>query len=339
MTSRLVTTTVASVCLLSCLGATAALAADPAPCGPLKQIAATIPLTARTANLFTLQVTLNGTTFNMVMGTGQPFSMIDTDVGKSLNLRVARALGLPQARVQDVVIGGAIRGQNVPFVVGPYSMKAPDGTSSIPDLAGLLAPDQLGQFDMDVDFGARTLKLMSPDHCKGRVVYWQGPTGIVPIRVRNGLVYVDVTLDGHLFHARVDTGAAMSVLYKYQAALYFDLTEKSPDMTVNGEMRTSTNGVTGPVSKTYGHTFKTMDFEGVAVGNPNIQIIDIPPPGSYEDMILGMDVLSKLHLYFAFKEGTLYVSPGSPPPDTGPAKPADASKPNDAKAGDGIAPP
>jgi predicted aspartyl protease len=311
---------------------TAAIAADPAPCGPLKQIAATIPLTARTSNLFTLPVSLNGTSFNMLLGTGGTSSIITTDVGKSLGLRVVRPLGIAQTRVLDVVIGGAIRGQNVPFMVADYMINAADGTPAIPDLGGVLAPDQLDQFDMDADFGAHTLKLMSPDHCKGRVIYWQGPTGIVPIHMHNGLVYIDVTLDGHVFHARVDTAASLSVLYRNQAASYFDLTEKSPDVTVDGEIRTtSTDGAIHrhQVGKMYSHTFKTMDFEGVAVGNPHMEIEDSPLPDSYEEMILGMDVLSKLHLYFAFKEGALYVSPGTTPPDAARLDAAGAARTGD----------
>jgi hypothetical protein len=77
----------------------------------------------------------------------------------------------------------------------------------------------------------------------------------------------------------------------------------------------------------YRYAFKTLTFEGVTVGNPNIEILpnvmnrnadqshkmntniernsdDVALPV----VIVGMDVLAKLHLYFAFKERKLYIT-------------------------------
>ena len=345
MKLRTAKTTVAAACLIFGLNATDAFAADPAPCGPLRQITTAIPLTETAARTFTLPVTMNGSVENMLLDTGGMYSMLTPKTTDALKLKrvytgptLNNVLGMSTmyaTRVADLRIGG-LKGTDVPFTVMP----ANDSTFD-----GLMALAQLDQFDLDVDFGARSMKFMSPDHCKGHVIYWHGPTGIIPIRLTDQHAYVDVVLDGVTFHALIDTGATRTTLYANQAEHHFNLTETSSDVKFDGTLGAKkADGTIVRQLKMYEHRFQTLDFEGVGVSNPTVQIFHQNGGETYEDMILGMDVLSKLHLYFAFKEGTLYVSPGSPPPDAAPARAMAAStaveaEAKDAKAGDGKAPP
>jgi tetratricopeptide (TPR) repeat protein len=84
--------------------------------------------------------------------------------------------------------------------------------------------------------------------------------------------------------------------------------------------------------KTYGHTFKTLSFGAIEVNNPHITILpnaigrnlskaqltgdrtksekdlfDVP------DMVIGMNVLRKLHIYLATKENKMYISQAAAP--------------------------
>ena len=81
---------------------------------------------------------------------------------------------------------------------------------------------------------------------------------------------------------------------------------------------------------TDGHTFSSLDFEGVTVKSPYVVIIPdkigskdanngestdnrarrMDDPRDAPDMLIGMDVLKKLHLYIAFNEEKIYISPG-----------------------------
>ena len=83
----------------------------------------------------------------------------------------------------------------------------------------------------------------------------------------------------------------------------------------------------------FGHAFSTLDFEGVAVKNPHIVIVpDLvgtkDPNNGFQtgtrvkmvddledraDMLIGMSILKKLHLYIAFGENKLYLSEASAP--------------------------
>jgi hypothetical protein len=79
----------------------------------------------------------------------------------------------------------------------------------------------------------------------------------------------------------------------------------------------------------YQHRFASLDFGGVAVANP---VVDILPglgrgprlpsatgtriaDGETEqlpDMLIGMDILRHLHLYISYREQKLYITPSTP---------------------------
>jgi hypothetical protein len=78
----------------------------------------------------------------------------------------------------------------------------------------------------------------------------------------------------------------------------------------------------------YLHRFAKLEFDGVVVNNPDIAILPniigrsadrsqqstgnraIPrnTPAVVSQLIIGMDILRKLHIYIAFREGRLYIA-------------------------------
>jgi hypothetical protein len=155
---------------------------------------------------------------------------------------------------------------------------------------------------------------------------------------------VPVTIDGHELKATIDTGATLSIIRLDRAKYVFGLQPDSPDMTVVGHVGDDQKA---PI---FSYPFKTLTFGDITVTNPHIHIYtdivnknadhsastefrakmvsdDITLP----DVIIGMHVLRKLHLYMALREGKLYFTeasaPASPTPVTAPAAaPADAPK-------------
>ncbi len=70
------------------------------------------------------------------------------------------------------------------------------------------------------------------------------------------------------------------------------------------------------------HRFRTLTFDGVEVINP-LFVLKPSPSGAHRvgmadspDITIGMNVLRKLHLYFAFGERLLYVSSAAGPEET-----------------------
>lgn len=127
-----------------------------------------------------------------------------------------------------------------------------------------------------------------------------------------------VMLDGHLFTASIDTGQEVSTINSKTAQEYLDVPpddhssdqpQSHPDQPVQPGTETVT--VTGWRAQ---HRFRTLTFGGVTVINP-LFVLKPGPMGVRKagdpqspDITIGMNVLRKLHLYFAFGERMLYVS-------------------------------
>jgi predicted aspartyl protease len=336
-------------------------------CGPLKivDIVHMLPTLSGSADL--VPVVIGGKPRAFVLDTGGYLSQIARPLAKELNLPIRQGrhelydvvgnVSRDETRVPELKLG-AITDTDVPLMVSPAL-----DTDAMRGIEGLLAPDLLIKYDLELDFGMDTLNLFSPDHCPGHVVYWQAPeVAAMPISLEqprfspdhretdilkqvtvhaadlaaqelDGFhIYVPVTLDGHVIRAWIDTGATTTALRKDDAEQLFGLVPGSPDTPERGVLN-------GEASlKTYSHRFKNLAFGPVSIAGPRLAIIpnamgrNIDPQPLVADrakterdlvmepdLILGMDVLRRLHLYFAFREEKMYVSFASTPP--GPVEP------------------
>ncbi|HWF63668.1 MAG TPA: aspartyl protease family protein [Rhizomicrobium sp.] len=230
---------------------------------------------------------------------------------------------------------GARSQSEVTMAVAPN----PDLGTALP-YDGLLATDLFPGDDIDMDFGARRLTTFAPDHCAGRVIYWPADhIAVVPITESHNLIIIPVMVGGHALNAVLDTGSQYTVMNMGVANHLFGLTPSSPNVTP----LTEANG--NKSITLYRHLFDKLTFEGVEVSNlqvyllpnqvavhdrprslfllgpdhlqrtdthmlessgpltePESQTVSIP------DVIIGMDVLRHLHVYFAAKERRLYIT-------------------------------
>jgi tetratricopeptide (TPR) repeat protein len=142
--------------------------------------------------------------------------------------------------------------------------------------------------------------------------------------MRGANIFVPVMLDGHEIKALIDTGATNTALRMDEAERLFGLSMGSADTpekgTLNGEASL----------KIYSHQFKNLSFGTVNIADVRLSIIpnamgrnvDLTPLVwdrtkterdlvNEPELILGMDVLRRLHLYIAFQERKIYISPSS----------------------------
>ena len=175
-------------------------------------------------------------------------------------------------------------------------------------MAGILGLDFLSSYDLDLDFGADRMRLFSPNHCEGKVMYWQAPVlGRVPL-VPSDVIYVRVDLDGHSILAAINTGESRSAISREVAEKLFRFTPGEADTVEMDEAL--------PGEKLYRHVFGKLSFGDIQVQNPHIVIIPLKKAfggTEFPDLFIGTDILRKLHLYFAFQERMMYVSPASAP--------------------------
>jgi predicted aspartyl protease len=153
-------------------------------------------------------------------------------------------------------------------------------------------------------------------------VYWSAPAvAIVPFTLdRGGHIIFRMTLEGKRLDALLDTGASATNLNLDIAKRTFNVDVNAPDVEKIGELA---GGYTASV---YRRKFKSLAFEGVTINEPLINLLpnmlgpgQAPNTGSLiresrglPNLILGMSVLGKLHVYIAYKERKLYISAANP---------------------------
>ncbi|MDE1986531.1 MAG: aspartyl protease family protein [Alphaproteobacteria bacterium] len=197
--------------------------------------------------------------------------------------------------------------------------------------SGALGADFLRAYDVDLDFGANKLNLISRDHCEGNVVYWKSERlAKLPMLVMdNDKIAFSMNLDGHDLETILNTGVPMSTINMRTAKTLYDVDNDSPGNKVEGKL--------GDGTVLYSHVFKTLSAEGLAISNPKIVLMPnraeqtiqhmrhgwrgplLAPAGQQQpDLVLGMAELRHLHVYIDYHYQTIYLTPA----DAGSSAPA-----------------
>lgn len=187
---------------------------------------------------------------------------------------------------------------------------------------GLVGADFLSRFDADFDFGQKTLNLISPKHCKGRVVYWTTGYTTVPLQLTDSRqLFIPATLDGRNVSAMIDAGASWAAISEGSASRIFGVNAQSQGAEPARD--TSAQSLWR-----FTYRFDALSFEGVSVKRPLISVYadatnrafarQHTDRGQFDprtavrleeaDPTVGMSVLSSLHLYVSYDEQLLYIS-------------------------------
>lgn len=288
-----------------------AQAADASNCKPLRLINS-IKMTANAdRSRFYVPVEINGTPKNFLLDTGGGMTQILESTAKELKLDDTYSRIVVQDLYGDVsdravrvktLDMGTQRGEdlNIHLAANPT---LPDGA------AGLLSTDLFLQYDIDLDFGANRLNYFSQDHCEGRVAYWpERPLAVMPVDLYGGHLNVDVTLDGQPFHAILDTGAPTTTTRVADVIGAFQLERGSPELPL------APGDPDRPDLKYYTHKFERLSFGDITVLHPQIFLrpddgVNRFATGRNKNVIIGLNVLRQLHIYIAYGEKKLYISP------------------------------
>jgi predicted aspartyl protease len=307
------------------LSASDAAAADAAPC-KLK-VYSTLAITTDQNGMVQVPVTVAGQTVNFIVDTGSGFTAIREALAHKLGLQF---IGLEAQRLRmfdgtDIAYGAEAPGTmlgKLPLGDKYSFMVMPDGEQFPAE--GLLGEDLLSIFDVDFDFAGGKMHLIAPSDCGDAVVYWTGNYAKVPISMgdasgindyNKGLVrvgssidtkpiYAHANLDGKDVRVQFDTGAFATVIRYSQAKFLLGLREDDPNLKPVKTPRK--DGL--PM---YTYTFKTMAIGGITVNNPVLYVIGSPANEHVDvtaPMLLGMDVLRKLHIYLSYQNRMMYVS-------------------------------
>lgn len=260
--------------------------------------------------LLDIQAAYTGITEN----TANALSLVRERMPKDVRVMVGGHWITELARVPAFQMG-SLHAENIKLLVGF------DVGSASPAADGLLGLDFLHGQDVELDIAHAKLNLFSSHHCPGQVIYWKSPGNVVaaiPLTLEpTANMLVHMKLDGQAILAGI-TSASPSEIGMSDAHRLFGLDEHSGGLS-------STSNPEWPGKTYYSFPFKNLQVEGLTVQNPAILIVpesddhDGPscdPRGRLQsktcfgnaEVFLGLSVLRKLHLYFAFGEKTLYAT-------------------------------
>ena len=225
-----------------------------------------------------------------------------------------------RVRVASFTIAGATV-QNLQFLV---ANDRDMGKSEPYD--GVLTGSLFPQYDVNFDFGAKQLSFLDSTTCAdpNQVAFWPHTVvAVIPMTIKNGRIVVPVTINGHSLDAVIDTGLPRTVMRRDIAERMFDIKTDTPDTPADGDAED------GMGQQIYRHVFPQMSFGGVTADNVPARIqtnsmvhpirreptlgsraqFATNPADRIPDLALGMDMLHQLHLYAAFGQNQLYVTP------------------------------
>jgi predicted aspartyl protease len=265
-------------------------------------------------------VSLSGRSERVIVDTGGVFSMLTWKTVRDLrmdehylNTKAIYMLNGSSAHyfvdADDLGLGG-LTVPRFPFVVMPA-----DWTLS--DADGTIAPDLFSRFDVELDFDARRMRLF-PATCGSPAPGQRSHFVAVPIRSdEHALMHVRASVDGTDVDGVIDTGSGQSVLR-------LDVADTVLGRSVRESERVHTGSGTSNAWDVYRAPFHELRFGQVLVKDPDLYImtdklalvrqygelrhywrtISVEPP----QLIIGMSVLRKLHLYISYKTNTLYAA-------------------------------
>jgi beta-lactamase regulating signal transducer with metallopeptidase domain len=223
-------------------------------------------------------------------------------------------------RIASFTMGDAT-GHDLSFTVA----KDPELGRSKP-YDGLMTGDFFRQYDVEVDFAQNKLNYLTPSSCTDpdQIVYWpHAAVAAIPMTNFAGKIQVEVSIQGHIIPAVIDTASSHTVMRRDIAELMLGFKADTPDMMPDGDVED------GVGLQVYRHTFSKISFAGgvtaynvPALIQTNSMFHDInrtpvlgqratffaDPRQRIPGLTLGMDVLSQLHLYAIHGQQTLYVT-------------------------------
>jgi hypothetical protein len=243
---------------------------------------------------------------------------------------------ISESAVAQVLALGTLQLLKAQFLLVPVTA-AESAELSNPSMdVGALGLDMFSKVDFELDFANKKLNLYSQEHCPGAVVYWADSYASAPFRRGSlGEAYFPFEIEGKKIAASLSTGTSITTLTTDATKRLYGFDEHSADIDTS---RDSQGNVTAQ------YRAMAITTPGLKVTNTQIQLAKPVKEcslqlrgrgdgvaqyfnciGNEAPLHIGLNVLEKLHLYFATRENVLYFTAAdaqkplsdSPPPSAG----------------------
>jgi clan AA aspartic protease (TIGR02281 family) len=280
-----------------------------------------VPFETDSTSHIYINVTIGGHPARLMLDTGAFWSIIGRGFADSKGFRIGNAEGLElfdaageritKTTIAELRIGGLSYGQTEFFLSG---FPVPDADSEV----GVLGQNLLAKVDLEIDNAGKKLSFFSQEHCKGAGVYWADEAVTLKFKKQSArsaigsnikkydpnqidMPIVAAELDGEVISVLFDTGATYSVLDIDHAKRRFGITPNTPGVKPSGKLITG-NGV---VVDAYTYRFEALTIAGIKFENIPVRLAKLD---GLKQMLLGMNEMKHLRLYFAPKDGMIHVT-------------------------------
>jgi predicted aspartyl protease len=279
------------------------------PTGPCRlSVLATIPFQVAQNHLI-IQVELNGHPSSLLFDTGAFTSVLTGQAVRRLGLRINR---VPARAIQG--LGGwkyALTVSADSFKIGnlrgtDFYFLASNIFGRPSRLDGTLSTDFLSRYDIDLDVPARRIGFYQPSgDCSHPTVALTGDVydvQLLPTDDDDQRPKIEVSIEGKPFQALIDTGVPRSLIFRSAATrLGLSIAALKADQVGN------IGGIGPRPVIAYRHVLQTVTMGGLAVDNMPILIADQPEIGG-DAMILGLDFISRVHLWLSVSSGRVVMN-------------------------------
>jgi clan AA aspartic protease (TIGR02281 family) len=252
-----------------------------------------------------IEVAVNGHPLHFMVDTGGVFSAISNEaaqavglhpsaLGRVFKIRDAGGAEVSQIARIEYISFAKFRSENLTLMISTL----PPGED------GVLAPELLRNFDIELDFTTQTMSLFKRPRCDEHVVYWTDDFVKLPMQITDqGHIQIPVTLNGQTIKATIDTGSPYSLIGDNAAkAIVGEGKKTGKTLSLSGSSGGKISGVgITPDSLIVG---KYRWVSPTLISTPN-------KAGWHRDgseMLLGLDVLHDLHVFIDYKGEQLFVS-------------------------------
>lgn len=256
-----------------------------------------------------IPVTIADRPSHLLLDTGGAWSMLDKEFAQAIGLQArglssewgsyTDATGQPiatYARVTSMKIGNLPVKGEVDFLLAPIARGR-----STEQIGGSIGLNFLGQYDIEIDNARRTVTMYLPSpNVEWCGVHWADEAVAFHFRLNGGIPYTRAVVDGEDVDALIDTGSSVTIMDIDFARRHFDLTPNSPGVTDGGAQLLPG----GKLAQFHRATVKKLSVSGIQFENVPVELAQLDDTR----LILGMNELKRLHLYFAFKRKTIYAT-------------------------------
>lgn len=272
-------------------------------------------------------VALDGHKARMLLRLSTGLSEIASEAADAMKLRQpslnpgALTLGKKSlsryAATKEVQIG-SLRITGAQLAVTPLSASeaSKDSSGWETRVVGVIGMGMLGNTDIELDFQARKVSFYAQDHCPGRVVYWADRFAAAPMQIDGtGLLFVIMELEGKKVASSLATTVQTTSIDALTAKVVYGIAEGGNEVQ----------------KETFSNGYSINYIRAMALSTDGLQLmntrVNLRPAGAckvrytgknsvahYENCLntvplqIGLNVLSKLHLYIATKEKMLYFT-------------------------------